>query len=436
MPKIVKLVAENVKRLRAVEITPKGHVVTVRGNNGQGKSSALDAIAMAIGGKSLHPAKVIREGEKEAVARLELDNGFTIERKWTSNDRSTLEIRGRDGEKVSSPQTTLDSLVSRATFDPVAFLSLDERKQVEALRRVVGLDFTELDDARKLAYDERTDVNRRVHHAKVRLEPLRDFSETEPVSLVTLTEEASALTAARGAQADAKRQLQVHAREVSAALSLVESQRATVARLQRDLDAAKVRLGELEGDSKRLESVDVSALEVEASKLPITDAEIERVKGQMRDAEAINERARKVTERKSLEKELDDVMGESDALTKQIDEIDARKKAALEAAKWPVDGLSFDGDTLLFRGVPFVQASQAEKLRVSVAMGLALNPKLRVLLVRDASLLDEKSLALVADMAAEADAQVWLEVVGKEGAGIVIEDGEVESVNAEEEAPI
>jgi hypothetical protein len=62
----------------------------------------------------------------------------------------------------------------------------------------------------------------------------------------------------------------------------------------------------------------------------------------------------------------------------------------------------------------------------AVAMGLAANPRLKVLLVRDGSLLDEDSLRLVATMAAEADAQVWLERVG-EGAecSVVIEEGHV-----------
>jgi hypothetical protein len=63
-------------------------------------------------------------------------------------------------------------------------------------------------------------------------------------------------------------------------------------------------------------------------------------------------------------------------------------------------------------------------------MGLALNPKLKVLLIRDGSLLDERSLAMVADMSERAGGQCWVEVVGKGPAGIVIEDGLVEGAEA------
>ena len=61
-----------------------------------------------------------------------------------------------------------------------------------------------------------------------------------------------------------------------------------------------------------------------------------------------------------------------------------------------------------------------------MAVGLAVNPKLRVLLIRDGSLLDEDNFATIAAMAEEADAQVWIERVG-EGAecSVIISDGMV-----------
>lgn len=48
--KIIRLDAANVKRLKAVEITPDGTLQVVTGANGAGKSSVLDAIWLALGG--------------------------------------------------------------------------------------------------------------------------------------------------------------------------------------------------------------------------------------------------------------------------------------------------------------------------------------------------------------------------------------------------
>ena len=59
-------------------------------------------------------------------------------------------------------------------------------------------------------------------------------------------------------------------------------------------------------------------------------------------------------------------------------------------------------------------------------MGFAANPKLRIVLIRDGSLLDEQSLAAVSAMAEQYDAQVWMERVGEgKEVSVVIKDGRV-----------
>ncbi len=51
--KIAALEAENVKRIKAVALTPSPTGLTiVGGNNNQGKTSVLDALAWALGGEN------------------------------------------------------------------------------------------------------------------------------------------------------------------------------------------------------------------------------------------------------------------------------------------------------------------------------------------------------------------------------------------------
>src|SRR5690242_20109026 len=101
--KIVRLEASNVKRLRAVAIEPDGSLVVVSGRNGQGKSSVLDAIWMALGGKKAFPRRPVREGAEEATIRLELDE-LVVERRIKPTGDTTLAVSSRDGARYNSPQ--------------------------------------------------------------------------------------------------------------------------------------------------------------------------------------------------------------------------------------------------------------------------------------------------------------------------------------------
>ena len=57
-----------------------------------------------------------------------------------------------------------------------------------------------------------------------------------------------------------------------------------------------------------------------------------------------------------------------------------------------------------------------------------MNPKLKVMLIRDGSLLDDNSMKLLVEEADKSGAQIWIEVVGNRAdCSVVIEDGEIQS---------
>ena len=127
----------------------------------------------------------------------------------------------------------------------------------------------------------------------------------------------------------------------------------------------------------------------------------------------------------------------SKALSERIDALREKRRELLAAVKFPVEGLAVtESGGVTFDGVPFVQASQAQQIRASVGIGLASNPELKVLLIREGALLGRDSLALVGQMAAEHGAQIWVERVGDgDASAVIIEDGHVRGVEpAEPEA--
>lgn len=139
--KIIELNAENIKRLTAVEIHPDETVQIIGGNNGQGKSSVLDAIWLALGGGAAKKstARPIRDGEKKAKVTLDLGD-LKVTRTWTSNDKSVLKVESVNGAQFKSPQAMLDKLVGKFSFDPLAFTQLSAKEQRQQLINLVDLD--------------------------------------------------------------------------------------------------------------------------------------------------------------------------------------------------------------------------------------------------------------------------------------------------------
>lgn len=414
--KIIQLKAENIKKLRAVEITPDGNVVKISGRNAQGKTSTLDSIWWALGGERAIQGQPVRQGAEKGSITLDLGD-IVVERRFTQKG-STLTVSNADGAKFSSPQKMLDDLVGRLTFDPLEFMRMDPKKQAETLRDLCGLDFTELDSQRKAAFDERTLVNRQAKDLKAQLDAVVVPADA-PEQEVDVAELAAQLS--RGSEHN--RRIEDERAELSRQQAKLEQVEGLIAQLRQELaDAEQARegLGADIGNRK-------AALEAQQ---PV---DLTGIHSQIENAKAINDAARARQHQQQLAGRHQEAVAEADRLTARLQEIDDTKARMIREAALPVAGLGFDEDGgITFNGVPLNQASGAEQLRVSVAMAMSLNPKLRVLRITDASLLDSDSLRIIQEMADTNDTQVWMEVVDESGkVGVFIEDGQVAAVNGE-----
>jgi hypothetical protein len=414
--KITNLQIDNVKRITAVSITPDGSMVTISGRNGQGKSSVLDAIAYALGGTRLQPPEVIHRGAEFAQVLLETET-YTIKRRWTGNDKSTISVYSKEGAKFPSPQALLDKLVGRLSFDPLSFMRMTPKEQAAALRQLVGLDFTDLDARRRGLFEERAGVNRELAATTVLLDSTTHYPDAPaaPVSLSALLVEESDARA----EAEHNEHLRKEAVAVSRAVREVEQR---VEDAKDAFERAKSVLAAAYSGLAEAQSAEISALKACEG---LEDPDLQEIRSRLESVEQINNQVHQNARRAELAQMIDAAKAEEFRLSRAISKIDVEKARALAEAPFPVPGLSFDGDLVTFQGLPLEQAADSERLRVAVGIGLAMNPTLKVLLIRDGSLLDEDSLAMVGEMAETAGAQVWIEVVSKGGVGVVIEDGQV-----------
>jgi DNA repair exonuclease SbcCD ATPase subunit len=415
--RLASIRATNFLRLVAIEITPDGAVVQISGANGSGKSSILRALECAFAGKDAVPADPVRHGADEA--EIVVDLGDLIVRRVIQPDRSTaLTVTNKDGFKASSPQKLLEGLFGKL-LDPVAFSRMAPKAQRELLADMVGLS-TMLDDlwrADEADREKRRDVNRDLKAAEARLAGVPEIAAVDPVDVsATLAE----LRAARDhnakvAQADAdraRRRIGVEERRKEAAHHRTEAAKLIALAEKLEADATQV--------AQWLEGADPIPAEIDS----------ESIEQRLEQAEAINERHRSFQRRAQLAAEVAELRAMSETYTAQLTTREAERRAVIEAAPLPIEGLGFGDDGITYNGVPFQQASTAEQLRVSAAIAMALSPKLRVLVIREGSLLDEQSLRMLGEMAEAQDFVCLVEQVDTSGQiGVYIEDGSVAAVN-------
>ncbi len=447
--KIISLQSENFKRIKAVEITPDkdGNLVMITGRNEQGKSSVLDSIKAAMGGKDAVPKEPIRRGTKSAKIKLDLGD-MVVERKFSAGN-TYLKITAKDGTEVKGPQQLLDKLVGKLSFDPLEFMNLKAENQLKILKDLAGLDFTAIDQKKTERYEARTETNRELVSIKARLENIPvpdDKTPDEEVSVTELTAKLTRASDTNSVNKDVRDNLRVSQellvtleekksgyenemtrgeKEYEKELARIKKEHEQeVARIKKDIDTVNERItkgvvlvAKTEKQVAGLKDIDTA---------PITKA--------ITDSQETNRLIRQKKERAALKAERDTLTKQSEKATRDIEEIDAKKETMIQEAKMPIKGLSFDDSGIRLNDTRFSQLCDSEKLKVGLAISIALNPKIKVILIRDGSLLDSTNLAVVKEMAEKNNSQVWLEKVDESGKiGIVIEDGSIQEAKEEVE---
>lgn len=457
--KIIQLTAENVKRLKVVDITPTDDFVLVSGPNESGKSSVLDSIWWALGGEKNIPDVPIRRGADSARIRLDL-GGLIVERKFSATGTTSLTVRdqadgppGTPDKKLPpkrSPQDLLDALIGKLAFDPLEFANMKPRDQYDTLKAVVKID-TDLEAlaaANDADYKTRTELNRQAKEkagaaASIQLPaglPAVMVDESELLNKMQVASDHNAgierdraqRQAARSAadekNAEANR-LREKADEVRRQTAeRVAALRKEIEQRERDGDATAVSL-DLSAESALEQAVELDKRIDETQPLP-GPISIADIRTTLETAKATNSAIRQRDRRVALLAEGNELERRAQELTERMAKCDRQKIEALAKAEFPVPEMGLDAGRVFYKGLPFDQASDSERLRVSTALAMAQNPTLRVIRIKDGSLLDNGRRQMLRELAKDRDYQIWVECVDETGTvGIVMEDGTVVANN-------
>lgn len=401
--KITQLQAENFKRVKVVQLTPAAKGLTIiGGDNNQGKTSVLDAIAWALGGDRFRPSAPVRDGSViPPNIHIDLSNGLKVER---SGKNSSLKVYDPSGKRGG--QQLLNEFIETFALDLPKFINQSSSEKAKTLLRIIGIgdQLAALDQQERSLYNERLAIgriaNQKASHAKDM--PSWEGVPSKPISAAELIQKQQNILL-RNAENERLRN-----RKSNLETSLQKA--------YQDLGSLQQRIQDLENQLKIAEK-DVEDLHDEST------AELEE---SLRNIDSLNVKIRQNMEKTSAEDEADVYKNQYDELTAQIEGVRSDRMKLLNGADMPLQGLSVDNNELTYNGHCWDNMSGSEQLRVATAIVRRLNPSCGFVLLDKLEQMDMRSLTEFGEwLDSEGLQAIATRVSTGDECSIIIEDGYV-----------
>jgi len=413
---VTELTVDNIMKIKAIHIKPRSEVITLQGENGVGKSSVLNSLIMGFKGKKEFPEEPLRRGSKKGSIKIAIDGDddippFTITS--TITDKTTnLTIEPTKVLAGETPRSFLDKLIGKISFDPLAFINQEGKKQRRVLMDLIGIDVDELDREEKAVYDERTVKGRELKSAQTRVDGLKVYPDVREVEEIKVGELSKKLQDAMQLNQNISNRTKANETLKEVALFIKDTEipktEKEIKRIEEELANAKINLRKLTEELSDKRDKYKTEKEVIAGLEPI---DIDEINESMANIESTNIKIRANNTYKSEQLALKSIQAEYDKIDANLESIRTKRINLIQSANIPVPGLTFDEDGLLYNDIPLSQCSDGEKLMISMGISMALNPTMRVVMVKDASLLGPKNRKILEQMCKDKDFQCWLEVV-------------------------
>lgn len=401
--KINKLEIENVKRVRAVQVVPSEKGLTVLGGkNNQGKTSVLDSIAWALGGKKYQPSNPRREGSVTPPSlRVELSNGLIVERKGKNSD---LKVIDPSGNKAG--QTLLDSFVEELALDLPKFMEATSKEKARTLLEIIGVGdkLFELDTLENKLYQERLAIGKIADTKKKHAQemPRHEGVPEELISASDLIKQQQDILA-RNAEKERKRRNLAH------------------------LEDENKRLKEILQDYQtKLESNENDLVEARKSALDLHDESTAELEANIANIDETNAKIRINLEKDQAEQEAEYYSQQYKDLNEEIDAIRKERLDLLKGADLPLPGLSVVDGELTFNDQHWDNMSGSEQLRVATAIVRKLKPECGFVLIDKLEQMDIDTMKEFGEWLEQEDLQaIATRVSSGDECQIIIEDGYV-----------
>ena len=422
--KITGMKIEGYKNISLVKLDLDSHMNLVSGKNGAGKSSLIEAMIDAIKGRSemgKHPERKIKNGQSKAIIEVSLDDGEnTLHiRRTITNKGVYLKAERADGKPVT--QTDLDRLLDSSTINITKLLHLSPKEQIEFVKEIADIDTTELENQYKELYAERTVLNREAKKAKAAVESFGEVDKVEPVNISDLLKELE--------EADKKnRKVEQEEDEITDIEDAIASNEEMIEKAKGQIQYYKELIAKLKGDIKDLSEDNkekTKELKQRRKKLP-EKIDTTPIKQKISEAEETNSRAKKYEMYLQAKKASDEALAKVKAINDEMNKILKEREDVIRNSRLPFKNVEFDKDLgVVIGGIPFSEMSSAQQIRIMSRIYIESNPELKVIYIKDGSLLDPETLRQITEMSELSDYQFLVELVGEIDGSIIMREGAI-----------
>lgn len=394
MSKVKKITVSNLKAVADLTADFNGCTAIITGGNDKGKSSFLKSLPDRLRG--IKPEIILKEGENEGFAEWVLTTGERFLWKFDNKTKAGEKLTFISEKNISSSITKeISEMFFPKTFDIDVFLNSTPKAQKKILQEVVGLDFTDVEQRFKDAYEDRTYVNK--VYAQARAKEIKKVmgAPDKEVDVMPIQEEISSIKAynekieyvLRGIT-DKEQQAKALEEEVKKLEAEVKAKVENISNLQKDIESGITWMSKNRPKKKE----DKEALEEKLKKALEANLDVRHNLEVIKISEEIKE-ARVKAEK-------------ADELVKSIEQekLDMIKKAELP------DGFDFTEDGITYKGHALSkdQLSSSSIYIASLKLASMNLGQVRTLHF-DASYLDRNSLKDIEKWANENDLQLLIE---------------------------
>lgn len=416
--KICRVKAVNFEGIVNVDTVLAEGVNKITGPNGAGKSSFRDSIIATLCGARYTPDVPIRIGQNRAEVTVDMGE-YIVKGVYTKAGRK-IEVSSPDGAIYKRSQELLDEAIGKLTFDPVGFYLKTAREQAETLRELVGLDVSDIEAAYQKKQTERAQINSNKTLLQQKVDAITVPEETpdEEVSISDLAKQLQVASDHNALQEQRKR-------DVATLVDTICGQDHTIKHHQDDIERYRTLMDEAAIAQKKCIQAqkELRVQEETVRKAIMPEQDVAPIQAQIQAAESTNRNVHLKQQRKELQEAIDLKTTTYTELGREMKDLDGAKAKRIAEVKMPVDGLSLTEDYVVYGDLPLKQINDGEKLKIAVAIAMAMNPNLRTVFVK-CNDLDDNNLKLLEEMLVERDYQGFFEIADTSGEiGIVIEDG-------------